>query len=70
MSDFLSAISSFLSTGLHAIKQMIMAPIYLIEMVVSASNTINIALAYVPTELYIFFTAVVAVSIIYIILNR
>lgn len=70
MAEFLSAVSSFFSTVLNGLKQILMAPVYIVEMVASASNVISQILAYIPTELYVFAVAVVAVSVIYLILNR
>lgn len=70
MAAFFNAVSGFFSTALNGIKQIFMAPIYIVEMVGSASNLISQILAYIPTELYVFAVAVLAVSVIYLILNR
>lgn len=70
MANFLNAVSGFFSTALSAIKHLVMAPLYIVQMVTESMGTLTLAMSYLPTEVYIFATAVIAVSIMYLILGR
>lgn len=70
MAAFFGSVSSFFSSILGAIKNILLAPLYIIEMVVSGSAVIQQVLSYIPAELFAFAAAGVAICILYLILGR
>lgn len=70
MAAFFSSVSGFFSSILGAIKNILLAPLMIIEMVVSGSSVIQQAISYIPAELFTFAAAGVAICILYLILNR
>ena len=70
MAAFFGSVSSFFSSILGAIKNILLTPLYIIEMVVSGSAVIQEAISYIPVELFTFAAAGVAICILYLIFGR
>lgn len=70
MAAFFGSVSSFFSSILNAISNLLLAPIYIIDMVVTGSAVIQQAISYIPGELFAFAASGVAICILYLILGR
>lgn len=70
MAAWFGSISAFFTSLLGALKNLLLAPVYVIEMVASASGVVSEVLSYMPTELFAFAAAAVGICILYLILDR